>query len=137
MKTIVRVGIPAIISIILLVLYFVLEKAEKITKDKSAEDCLLEWKKSKDDSDTSLNKGDRCYVFKNDTCYKGTIAWSYKDIQDIAKMYEDSDSRIPVNALAGQFCQLDEVYKKYDILLYFGIFFALVAIVMNFVDVKF
>lgn len=133
MKSIVRIGVPAVVSIILLVLYFILEKAEKLTKDKTVQECASE------NREGTMKKGEKCTVFKNGTCYKGTFLHDDDELNDITKKYEQLGLSIEnANALTiTQVCGIDEVYRKYDILLYFGIFFAVLAITMIFVDIKF
>jgi len=124
MKKIVRVGIPALVSIILLVLYFILEKNEKITTNHDAKQCL-------DKNRSTLEKGDTCYIYKNGTCYKGNTDANSKQITKDSEIYNG----FYLASLAVH-CVPQDVYYKYDLLLWFGIFFAVVAITMNFIDLK-
>ena len=141
MKKIVRVGIPALVSIILLVLYFVLEKNEKETRAKNSDECL-----SLNNQDTPIEKGDQCYIFKNNTCFKGSLdadeATIKEDAKDLNSIIKDSNGKEDLSEdlsisyyLINTHCQPNEIYGKYNLLLWFGIIFAVIAIAMYFIDI--
>ena len=90
-KTI-RVGIPAFISIIFFILYFVLKRSEKVTSAKSLTDCVemnnfpVDYKTGAIDVD----KGDKCTTYRDGICYHGRIS------ENKSQINKDWSEAIPI-----------------------------------------
>lgn len=163
MSKLLQISIPAIIGVVLLVLYFVLEKSEKVS-DADKNKCFTDPIKTIANVG-SIEKGQKCYVLNSDgKCITGHLDVDSKGFQRDAASYQQATAsqegqsgnnaqkafsgmsnrsndlnlqgdQDSVGSLASYFvhCEPSEIYYKYDLLLWFGILSIIIAIVMNFV----
>lgn len=146
MSKLLQISIPAIIGVILIILYFVLEKSEKV-ESSSQDKCMTNVQSTVANQD-NLEKGQQCYVLNADgKCVKGYMDVDSKGFKRDVKAYSDfwrnnsMDKLVDPDTAAaytsyGLHCEPADVYYKYDLLLWFGILAFIIAVFMNFVKLS-
>lgn len=220
MEKTIRVGIPAVLSLIFFILYFVLKRSEKVANVESLTDCLgkndmfVDIDTTKKIKQINVDKGDKCYTYRDGICSYGRINETKsqldKDLKEYTKLLStgnindiwpvtkaqtfgamdtttannngvlypncggttpafdcvtgdtnpmcigaksstsgnDNDptasaelckamrteAEVVTDLIANTYCEPSEKYYHYDVLLVLAILFAVVALMMNFVD---